>query len=224
MNTTCTFKIGNKVSFGRPNGEQTLGTIVKVNPSKLKIRQDEARGTLRVRPEGTIWTVPPNLCRLVSVGEFKAVPAAPKAKRPDAAILADIVSIYGALSPENLHCDGEISRSAAARKAVALRAQLYTLFAEIGRQVSEDEAYRLTARTNARDDPPVAPWKSANFNRTPDKQVGFQVGDKVCFDAKGKTVVGFIKQVNLKTISVLPVGEVDPHRYWRVSPGLLQVA
>lgn len=58
------FKVGDKVIFGRQNGEQTHGTVVKVNSVKCKIRQDETRGTLRERPVGTIWTVPFSLIRL----------------------------------------------------------------------------------------------------------------------------------------------------------------
>lgn len=232
MTSTSNFKIGDKVSFGRANGEQTLGTVVKVNPSRLKVRQDEERGTLRVRPEGTIWTVPPSLCRLMSAGTAQtpvapAAPVAPQAKRPDAAILADIVGVYSALSPENLHCDGEISRSAAARKAVTLNARLRALFTEIGRRVSEDEAYRLTARDGAPVGlplvslPPLAPFTPFKFDRAPAKKAGFKAGDKVQFKGKhGEIVVGFVRQSNTKTITVDPIG-ANAGRYWRVSPSLL---
>lgn len=65
MNTTSDFKVGDKVIFGRSHGEQTEGTVVKVNPTKLKVRQDESRGSMRSYPVGSIWGVPPNLCRKV---------------------------------------------------------------------------------------------------------------------------------------------------------------
>jgi hypothetical protein len=58
------FKVGDKVFFGRKNGEQTWGTIVKINPKKLKVRQDASRGTMRDYPVGTIWTVPSTLVHL----------------------------------------------------------------------------------------------------------------------------------------------------------------
>ena len=58
------FKVGDKVVFGRKNGEQTWGTIVKINPKKLKVRQDASRGTMRDYPVGTIWTVPSPLVHL----------------------------------------------------------------------------------------------------------------------------------------------------------------
>jgi len=72
---TGNFKIGDKVLFGRNQGEQTLGTVVKVNPSKIKVRQDESRGTMRTYAVGTVWTVPPALCRLAD-GKTPVVPVA----------------------------------------------------------------------------------------------------------------------------------------------------
>ena len=55
-------KVGMKVYFGRGNGEQTLGEIVKVNPKKFKVKQLETRGTRKSHAIGTVWTVPPSLC------------------------------------------------------------------------------------------------------------------------------------------------------------------
>ena len=51
-----------------------------------------------------------------------------------------LTMICGDLSPENLHCDGEISRSAAMAKARALRAEWREVEKIIGRKVSENEA------------------------------------------------------------------------------------
>jgi len=142
MQMTSNFKVGDKVVFGRPNGEQTLGTIVKVNRAKLKVRQDEVRGAQRLRPEGTVWGVPPSLCRLASGSSATpAAPVAPQAKRPDAEIMRDISRVYGDLSPENLTCDGELRGQAVVRRAAALRAKLQGLFREIGRTVREEETW-----------------------------------------------------------------------------------
>ena len=55
MNGSLT--IGQKVMFGRENGEKTLGTIVGINAKSVKVRQDEARGG---RPVGTEWRVAPS--------------------------------------------------------------------------------------------------------------------------------------------------------------------
>lgn len=43
------------------------------------------------------------------------------------------------LSPENLHCDGEISRADANRKYMHLMKQWHALEAQVGRAVSEYE-------------------------------------------------------------------------------------
>tara|TARA_R110000824_G_scaffold138835_3_gene303731 strand:+ start:91 stop:423 length:333 start_codon:yes stop_codon:yes gene_type:complete len=55
-------RIGMNVFFGRDNGEKTLGEIIKVNRTKIKIRQIGERGTQRNHSAGTVWTVPPSLC------------------------------------------------------------------------------------------------------------------------------------------------------------------
>lgn len=216
--STSDYKVGEQVYFGRSQGEKTLGTVVKINPSKLKVRQDESRGTMRTYAVGTIWTVPPSLCSKVGASAVVAAPAAPvapKAKRPDAEIMKDILGVYCSLSPENLSCDGELSRSRVIQRAASLRAQLRALFTEIGRTVTESEAYGDKPYTGE-----TTPVSRGSY--APAKSSGFKVGDKVSFDAKGKTVVGFVKSVNSKSISVLPVGEAT--RYWRVSPGLLKAA
>ena len=55
-------KIGMRVYFGRENGEETLGEIVKINPKKFKVKTLESRGVRKNHAIGTIWTVPPSLC------------------------------------------------------------------------------------------------------------------------------------------------------------------
>ena len=55
-------KVGQRVMFGRDNGEKTMGVIVKVNPKKFKVKQLESRGSFRGYPAGTAWTVPASLC------------------------------------------------------------------------------------------------------------------------------------------------------------------
>lgn len=57
-------KVGMKVLFGRTNGEQTLGEIIKVNKVRLKVKQLESRGAMRSYPVGTTWTVTVGLCAL----------------------------------------------------------------------------------------------------------------------------------------------------------------
>jgi len=63
-------------------------------------------------------------------------------KRPEKEIMADILNVYCGLSPENLHCDGEISVAQARVKERKLLAELKDLFKELGREVDEAEAYK----------------------------------------------------------------------------------
>lgn len=139
MATINDFQKGDRVLFGRSNGEKTLGEVVKVNRAKLKIKQLEARGTYRAYPVGTVWTVPPSLCTKASGST--PVPEAPKPKRPEGEILNEIRGIYASLSPENLSCDGELPISHVRRRAASLRGQLRVCFRELGREVSESEAF-----------------------------------------------------------------------------------
>lgn len=135
-------RVGQVVQFGRPNGEKTLGEIVKVNRKSLKIKQLETRGTQRIRQAGQVWRVSPSLVTLVENGK-----PAEKAKRTEREIMHEISGIYCGLSPENLHCDGEISRSAAMRKYRQYQRQLKVLFRELGREVGESECWHWL-RTN----------------------------------------------------------------------------
>lgn len=133
-------KKGDKVYFGRSHGEQTLGEVVKVNRVKVKVKQLEARGTYKNYPVGTVWTVPASLLTKADNAGVP-IPEAPKPKRPDAEILAEIKGIYCRLSPENLSCDGELPMSQVRRRASYLNGRLRECFRELGRTVSESEAF-----------------------------------------------------------------------------------
>ena len=152
---------GDKVRFGRDNGEKTLGEVVKVNRSTIMVKQLESRGTMKAHPVGTVWRVRPSLCTpadgtmapevqaRLKAGQDRdfaflrgmGQPAVPRT-RTEAAIMSDILGAYCELSPENLTCDGELSGAHVRRRAAALRARLQLLFREVGRTVSEDEAYK----------------------------------------------------------------------------------
>jgi hypothetical protein len=144
------FKVGDKVYFGRNFGEKTLGEVIKVNRVKLKIRQLDARGTYRSYPVGTVWVVPCNLCSkadatapaVSALAALPALPVEPKSRRSPADIMRQIQGLYSSLSPENLSCDGELSMTQVRRRAASYRRQLAECFRELGRKVDEDEAYR----------------------------------------------------------------------------------
>ena len=129
------FKVGDTVLFGRTNGEKTRGRITKVNAKSYKVTTLESRGTRSQYTSGGSWRVPHSLVWADGQSQAKAP------SRPEKKILSDIGSVYAALSPENLHCDGEISHSAAMAKARHLNGRLKALFKELGREVSEYEAW-----------------------------------------------------------------------------------
>lgn len=71
------------------------------------------------------------------------VTAAPK--RDDASLVKEAGAVYAALSPENLTCDGELSRGQVAVAYATLQRALRALQAEAGRTITESETYRVTA-------------------------------------------------------------------------------
>jgi len=54
-------------------------------------------------------------------------------------IQEQFMRLANALSPENLHCDGEISRAEANRKYTLLKTRWHLLEAQVGRTVTESE-------------------------------------------------------------------------------------
>ena len=138
-----TFRVGDLVQFGRPNGEQTEGRVVRVNAASVTIEQTEQRGVSRVREAGTKWRVHPSLVRLVSNGGTAPAPVAPKAARSEADLLAALRRIEASLSPENLYWDGERSRTAARAAERRLMAERKALVAELGREPTPRELWGL---------------------------------------------------------------------------------
>lgn len=61
--------------------------------------------------------------------------------RDQKAIMNEIVDTYGALSPENLTCDGELPRSQVNARYSKLNKTLRSLFQELGKEVSEEDAW-----------------------------------------------------------------------------------
>ena len=64
-------------------------------------------------------------------------------KRTEQEILDELRKVHCALSPENLTCDGELSRSAVRAKEAVLHAQLIRLEAELGRKPTDEEIWNL---------------------------------------------------------------------------------
>lgn len=139
------WKIGMRVMFGRQNGQKTLGEIIKVNPKKLKVKQLESRGVYKNHAVGSIWGVPKSLCTPVSdmmVGERGVGKTfTPKPSRSDAEIIAELQGIECGLSPENLSCDGEASRTHVMRTYRRLNRRKAECIKELGREPTFDELW-----------------------------------------------------------------------------------
>lgn len=134
-----TLKAGDKVWFGRGRGQKTLATVEKVNPKTVLVVQDEPRGQ---HPVGTRWRVEHSMVSPTrEVGYFEPLP---RPVRPEQEVLREILDCYAGLSLENLTCDGMRSPAEAARRRAHLQSVLGQLQKELGRKVSEMEAYRLT--------------------------------------------------------------------------------
>jgi hypothetical protein len=83
------------VLFGRPNGEKTMGEVVKINAASVKVKQTEPqpRGA-RLELSGAS---PPRSCS----PSQRARSSRPPPRHP----------VYNAMSPENLSRDGGACRS-----------------------------------------------------------------------------------------------------------------
>lgn len=64
-------------------------------------------------------------------------------KRPEGEVLREVRNLYCQLSPENLTCDGELPAHIVRKRAQQIQARLRVCFQELGREVSEDEAFQL---------------------------------------------------------------------------------
>ena len=142
-------RIGMQVYFGRSNGVKTLGQVVKLNPTKAKVQTLEARGTGRGSRVGEEWGVPYSMLTQAAGTATTAEAPAPQVEKleynpfagEDNPILAAIVILHSNLSPENLTCDGELSRTEVSRRRAMYTRKLRCLQSALGREVDETEAY-----------------------------------------------------------------------------------
>jgi len=152
-------KVGLQVTFGLTHGEKSLGKIVKVNAKKCKVELLESRGS--TSKAGSLWNVPASLMTPVVRGMLSPFPMpadhvakvdkiigdivyGTTPKRSREVVIREIHITLSALSPENLHCDNEISRPAAAKKGRALRTRLKALYEELDRTVMPMRPFKHT--------------------------------------------------------------------------------
>jgi hypothetical protein len=147
-----------KVMFGKPGCQQTLGEIVKLNPTRAKVKALQARGHGRGGVVGAVWDVPYGLItRAVDLLDEMTPPHEESQRVLEAIvdtpisyyefsdkniIMEAIVDTYNRLSPEWLTCDGELSRTQVNARAKELNRRLKGLFIAMGRDVSESAALK----------------------------------------------------------------------------------
>jgi hypothetical protein len=144
------FRVGQKVYFGRERGEQTLGKIIKLNPTRAKIEILERRGNGRGSAPGSKWVVHYESLRPADTDAKPGAVPPPVKREPltynpfngnENLILEALVGVYSGLSPENLACDGEASAAHIRRTSAELNRQLRGLTLALGREVDEGEVY-----------------------------------------------------------------------------------
>lgn len=141
-------RMGMEVVFGRGNGEQTRGVIVKINRTKAKVQTNENRGRTAA---GAVWGVPYSLMEPVggvveNLNSMKVIalpiPYSPFQDFVEVKILEAINCVYNGLSPENLTCDGEAEPYMVSQRRAKLSRQLKGLCHALGREVDETTAYQ----------------------------------------------------------------------------------
>ena len=97
---------------------------------------------LRLRSSWFESALSPKKAKAVLAGTAAGVVAyLAESKRSDEEILEDIRRIHNELSPENLHCDGEITSSAGRRKEIRLNRELRAMEKELGRMPTDNEIW-----------------------------------------------------------------------------------
>ena len=148
MLTKADFKKGQRVYFGRERGEQTLGEITKLNPTKAVVKTLEERGNGRGSAPGAIWHVPYSMLKPTD-DEAKpgdGVPLAPKEALKfnpfdeDNLLLDALVGVYNGLDPENLTADGELPFSRVKVRRAELQRKLKGIQYALGYDVDENQA------------------------------------------------------------------------------------
>lgn len=107
--------------------------VVGCRPKARKntIVVENTAGKRWVMPHKTVWNA------------FNYKAPAITSGRAEKEIMEDIKNVYCSLSPENLSWDGERPMAGQKRAARELTTKLHNLFTELGRSVSETEAYRM---------------------------------------------------------------------------------
>lgn len=130
-----------------------LATVVKANDKSVTVRCPNNHAYGRFAGSGGVRVPVGLIARKVSADEAAAHKAkyAPQPERPrvtngtvaalPAALKEQFLQLASQLSPENLTCDGELSRAAVANRRKSLQRQWNALEQRIGRKVTESEVW-----------------------------------------------------------------------------------
>lgn len=130
--------IGMEVFFGKGNGQQTKGKIVKLNKTTAGVKTEEGRG---VRGAGAIWRVSYSL---LSTGNADNITPPiielvynEYQDKMEQLVLEAIACCYDKLSPENISADGEIPINIVMQRRKEIDKKLEGLFQALGKRVGE---------------------------------------------------------------------------------------
>lgn len=130
---TQDFAKGDRVWFVGKGSKKIVGTVIRVSKKTISVEPDDGRTRY--------WRVPPSMLR--REGETDKAPT-PKPKRPEVEILRDLCNVECGLSPENLSCDGELSRYQTQRRYNKLMAEKRALIKELGRTPTDSEIWGVS--------------------------------------------------------------------------------
>lgn len=138
-------------------------------------------------------------------------------RRSEDAIMLDIYETWSALSPENLTMDGERPAWQARRLGAQLNRKLRALFSELGRRVSEEEAYDFIGKYRER---------RKQERSTLKKEKHVEIGKKYFYsdfhDQSGAWVkaIRFDEESLVQVEVIEPVGDASRSDYW--APGKIR--
>lgn len=142
-------KKGMVVYIGRDRGEQTKAVVEKANPKSVKVKILEQRGNGRGSDVGHIWNVAYDYIKPYDGADVGTTVIPMVKQEPLKYNMFDdrnsyfelMLDCYSGLSPENLHQDGEASRSHVIAQSAKLNRRLKYLKLAIDAEVSESDLY-----------------------------------------------------------------------------------
>lgn len=116
-------RVGMVVLFGRENGEQTLGEVIKLNLRSAKVKTLEARGYGRGGKPGTKWRVDYGLMQLAPAHLQKqttpAAPVSPAQQTPTYSVTPAVTEVDELGTWEVRHVSDQTFATAIAQNIVA---------------------------------------------------------------------------------------------------------